>query len=379
MLIGVDASRYNYPEKTGVEYYSHQIINGLMEMADDQHLVKLYSPTTLKIPKDIVYTQTEITQRILVCPKLWTLVCLSLEMLRHKPDVLFVSSHVLPLILAKKSVITIHDLAFEYFKNAYAKPQYFYLKWFTKRAVKKADRIIVPSEATKKDLLKFYDCPEKKVRVIPHGADEVEMKPVDKDLLEKFWVKPGEKFMLFVGRLEAKKNLVRLVKAFHQFSQKNPDWKLILGGNRGVGFKQLLNEIKALGLMKKVIMPGYLDEAEKNVLFQTAQIFAFPSLYEGFGFPVLEAFQYGVPVLTSKNSSLPEVAGDAAYLVDPLDVDEIAKGLEMLAQNEAMREELIKKGKERVEKFKWHEAAEKTWEVLIEELTEEKSDDKVKA
>lgn len=366
MLIGIDASRYNHPEKTGVEVYSHQIINGLMELVDEKDRLILYCQENLKIPRDVVYAQTEISQKVMPCPRLWTLGRLSYEMRRNKPDVLFVPSHVLPLILPKKTVITIHDLAFEHFKKAYSRPQFHYLKWSTKQATKKADRIIVPSEATKQDLMKFYRYPAEKIRVIPHGADEIDMKPADKAVLKRFWVNTEEKFILFVGRLEAKKNLVSLVKAFDWFLKKNPDWKLILGGNRGVGFRQLWNEITSLNLQDKVILPGYLDEAEKNVLFQTAQIFAFPSLYEGFGFPVLEAFQYGVPVLTSKNSSLPEVAGEAAYLVDPLDIDEIAKGLEMLAQNQALREELVEKGRKQLQKFKWYEAAQKTWDVLTE-------------
>lgn len=369
MILGIDASRTTHETSTGVEVYSEKIITHLLKLLVKNpygfEKVRLYAKQHVILPEDLRVSFIE--QRILHAPRFWTLARLSREMRENPVDRLFVPSHVLPLVQPNFSVITIHDVAFRYLRSSYSFFQYHYLDWSTKYAVKHAKKIIVPSEATKEDLVKFYKCPSEKIVMIPHGF-EASILPKDvrtvHQILESFGVKDVP-YVFFVGRLELKKNIHRLLQAFSLFLEKNPDFKLILIGKRGQGFDRILRIAQKLDIWDRILMPGYVDEYEKHVLFSHCEFFAFPSLYEGFGFPILEAFHYGKPVLTSNVSSMPEVSSDAAYLVDPFSVESIAQGLEALAQDEKLRSSLREKGKCQLEKFSWHTAARKTLEVLI--------------
>ena len=363
MKISIDASRYKNNQATGVEWYSWHIINAIME-----ELFASYNDDLILYSRDPLYLSEKVENRVVRSKRLWTLLALSKEIAANTPDVLFVPSHTLPLKLPKRSVITIHDVAFKYLRKSYSFFQYHYLNWSTKYAVKHASKIIVPSQATAKDLIEFFDCPQEKIVHINHGfeapievADDF-MK--ESELFKYFEIKEKSKYVLFIGRLESKKNLVRLVEAFAKFSEKNPDYRLVLAGKRGLGFGDILKTVNKLELMHKVIMPGYVDEKEKAALYKYCSIFAFCSLYEGFGLPILEAFHYGKAVLTSSVSSMPEVGSDAVLYCDPYDIDSIAEGLETLAAEDEYVDELIRLGKERLKEFSWHEAAKKTLKVL---------------
>ncbi|MEK7547735.1 MAG: glycosyltransferase family 1 protein [Patescibacteria group bacterium] len=369
MKIGIDASRYNHEQATGVELYSWHIINGIIQEMLNNHSdeIILYS----KEPIEYLNKQVDhknIFKKIIKAKRLWTLFHLSKEMMKNPPDVLFVPSHTLPLYLPKKTVITIHDVAFRREKKIYSLFQYHHLNWSTKFAVKRASKIIVPSETTKNDLIELFRCPAAKITVIPHGFSAP--KEVDdslfgvSEIFKYFKITKELPYILFVGRLENKKNLARLVSAFKQFSNDHPNFKLILAGKRGVGFEDVLKTVDKLKLMDKVILPGYITEDEKFLLYKYCKIFAFPSLYEGFGLPVLEAFHHKKPVLCSKIPALMEVCGDAAKYVDPLSVDEISKGLELLVNDVSFSDNLISKGTERLKKFSWEDSSKKTIEVI---------------
>jgi len=366
MNIGIDASRYSLKYATGVEKYSFHIVNELIKLINKQegHSLTLYTPKDFKLPEGT----ERVTKRVIPFPRLWTQFRLSLEMLFKKPDALFVPSHTLPLIRPKKSFIMIHDVAFKHIPRSYSPFQFWYLNWSTKFAVKHAYKIIVPSEATKKDIIRFYKCPEDKIVVIPHGykPSKISEEDIKKcDVLEKWQLDRNPLYILFIGRLESKKNLVRLLKAYSKFLANYPDWRLVLAGKRGIGFKKIFKIATELKLWDHIVMPGYITETEKAVLLLNCQFFVFPSLYEGFGLPVLEAFAHGKAVLASKGSAFAEVAGDAAYSVDSLDPEEIRKGMEKLAENEPLREELIQKGFEKLPKFKWEEAGKRTFDLLV--------------
>jgi len=349
--MGIDASRYSHESATGVEWYSYHIINGILEQAKNDEIV-LYARSELKLP----------FVKIINKKRFWTLIGLSNELKKNPPDVLFVPSHVLPFHLPKRCVTTIHDVAFRNVRNSYGFLQYYYLNWSTKRAVKKADKIIVPSEATASDLIKFFKCPQDKIEIIPHGYEKP--KVVDDEIFNQspvfqyFKIDTSMKYLLFIGRLESKKNLVRMVEAFAVFASKNPEYKLILAGKRGYGFKNVLKKVQKLKLMHKVIMPGYITEEEKAALYKYCQAFVFISLYEGFGLPILEAFSYGRPVLSSNVSSLPEVGGEVAYYVDPHSVNSISEGMEKVIKMEN------NKGRERCAEFSWERAVKQTLGVI---------------
>ncbi|PIR55201.1 hypothetical protein COU74_02245 [Candidatus Peregrinibacteria bacterium CG10_big_fil_rev_8_21_14_0_10_36_19] len=360
MKIGIDASRYGHDQATGVEWYSKHIIDGLVKIADKKDKIVLYSKDKIKIEGA--------SNKVIKGNRFWTLRHFSKSLKNEKLDALFVPSHVLPLWLPKKSVITIHDVAFKRIKKSYSIFQYRYLDWSTKYAVKNATKIIVPSEATKEDLIEFYNCNKDKIVVIPHGFEppkiDTNIAFNTSEIFKYFEINKRTKYVLFVGRLESKKNLKRLVQAFEIFSRKYKDYKLILAGGRGVGFQEILDEVMRLKIADKVIMPGYVNEEEKAALMKYCKIFAFPSLYEGFGLPILEAFYYGKPVISSNTSSIVEVAEDAALLVNPLKVEEIAKGIKMLVEKKSYSQKLIKLGRERLKNFSWKKAAKKTLQTI---------------
>jgi glycosyltransferase involved in cell wall biosynthesis len=368
MIIGIDASRYGHPESTGVEWYSYHLLNELIPLLGREHNTefRLYAPRDFTAAAELPFN---VKKRIIKFMRLWTLVRLSWEMIWKRVDLLFVPSHTLPLICPKKTVITIHDVAYKHFKEAYSWKQFLMLEWATRKAVKKAWRIIVPSEATKKDLIELYKCRESKIFVVLHGAPDVppllSFGDAEKDSLERsLHLEKARLIILFVGRLEFKKNLGRLIEAFGRFLKEFPGWKLVMAGKRGVGFEKIWKKAEELGLQEDIILPGYVTEHEKLYLYDKCRMFAFPSLYEGFGLPVLEAFAMRRPVLTSRVSSLPEVAGDAALLINPEKVEEISVALKRLASDGILVSKLIEKGDKQLKKFSWEKAAKETFEVL---------------
>ncbi len=365
MKIGIDASRYDFNQATGVEWYSFHIINELLNIFDEKDEIILYSRKKIKrLP-----SQKNIKNKIISGNRFWTLWHLSKEIKKNPPDILFVPSHTLPLTLPKKTITTIHDTAFKHLKSVYSPIEYFYLNFSTKRAVKHANKIIVPSEATAKDLIKLYNCPKEKISVILHGFTPPKPQEEEKDdfeMLKYFKINEKMKYALFVGRLESKKNLIRLIQSFNEFLKTHPDYKLILAGKRGVGFKELLNEITKLNILDKIIMPGYITEKEKDFLYKNCQFFVFPSLYEGFGLPLLEAFYYKKPVLCSKSSSLPEVGKDCVLYANPYDVNSITEGLLKLAKKNQVYENLINKSQERLKDFSWKKSSKETLKLFHE-------------
>jgi len=368
MKIGIDTSRYTTETATGVEWYSYHIINGLISesLKHEETKVVLYSPREINIPKELEHPK-KIIKKIIPAKRFWTLIKLSLEMRKNPPDVLFVPSHVLPLIRPAYSVITIHDTAFKYLRKSYLPHQYFYLDWSTKYAVKKAGKIIVPSQATKEDLIKLYNCAPDKIEVVYHGYKEpkkIDIKEVPESLKLFGFGENQFPYIFFVGRLESKKNLSNLIKAFKIFSESKPEFRLVLAGKRGIGFERIFKTVKKLHLEEQVIMPGYIDETEKAYLYKNCSMFAFPSLYEGFGLPILEAFSFGKPVLTSHVSCLPEIAKDAACYVDPFDPEDIARGLDKIIIDKDYSKKLIVSGKERLSHFSWEKSVKQTFDVL---------------
>ncbi len=375
MKIGIDASRYKIKEPTGVEWYSYHLLNNLIPvLGRDHHLqVKLYSQNKLDFPEELPFN---VKEKVIAQPRLWTMLRLSWEMIRHPVDLLFIPSHILPLWLPKKTVVTVHDIVFKIpgFEQAYDLKNRLLLEWSTKRAVKKAYKIIVPSQATKDDLIKYYHCDAEKIVVVYHGGPDItgEYNPLlkkwpaqeRKAMLARMGLSEKDLTILFVGRIEFKKNLSKLVEGFARFLQEYPDWKLVLAGKKGLGSEEVEAKVAELGLADNVVFTGYISEDEKRFLLEKCRVFAFPSKYEGFGLPILEAFAYRRPVITSKISSMPEIAGKAAFLVDPDKVAEISVGLKRLVADGVYISRLITEGDQQLEKFSWEKTAQETFDVL---------------
>lgn len=367
MIIGIDASRANKAQKTGVEWYSYYLIEELKKIPlSPQEKIILYSPNKLKGRLGILPWGWE--ERVLSWPVvyLWTQIRLAGEMLFRSPDILFVPSHGLPFFLPKKKVVTVHDLGFKHFPRSYTLFQRFYYFWIHFWSIRVADRIIVPSEFTKRDLEKEFKVKSKKIKVIPLGFQEQSSQVSSKaklEFLKKYNLKAP--FFLYVGRLEKKKNIIGLIKAYQLFKNLTsesliPD--LVLVGRPGYGYSNIRKEIFSVSGIKEL---GYLSSSELPLAYSSALAFIFPSFYEGFGIPLLEAMANSCPILSSQAGSLPEIGGDAVLYCDPFNSESIAQGMLTLWQDREKRQKLIKKGCQRIQHFSWEKCAQATREILF--------------
>jgi glycosyltransferase involved in cell wall biosynthesis len=289
-------------------------------------------------------------------------------MLQRPPDLLFVPAHVLPLICPDKCVVTIHDLGYLAFPDAHPWRDRQYLHWSTGWSARRATLVLADSSATRDDLVRHYQIDPAKIRVIHLGRDP-RLAPVSDPnrvaaVRQRYDL--ADRYLLHVGTVQPRKNLKRLIAAFASVAGHPglADTQLVLTGKLGWLYGDLLPEVARHGLAGRVRFTGYVADEDLAPLLSGATAFVFPSLYEGFGFPVLEAQSCGVPVMTSNNSSLPEIAGDAALFVDPLDVDEIAAAIVRLASEPDLRSELSRKGLENAQRFSWEKCATETLAAL---------------
>jgi len=228
-------------------------------------------------------------------------------------------------------------------------------------AILRSDRVIAVSESTKRDILKIVRTDEKKVCVIHHGVDAQFQPITDEEKLARIREKYGlrRKFILFVGVIEPRKNLETLVDAYLADSLSG-EFDLVLAGNLGWGYSTLMQKIANARAEDCIRMPGYIADGDLAALYSSATAFVYPSLYEGFGLPVLEAMACGIPVITSSFSSLPEIAGDAAILVDPHDRSALASALRKVLKDDRLRQDLSRRGRQQSQLFSWEQTARKT-------------------
>ena len=361
MIIGIDGSRAFIKKRTGIEEYSYQVIKNLREFFKEEN-VRLY----IKKNQEIDFVIPDNWQvRKLCFPRLWTQVRLSWELLLYPVDTLFVPAHTVPIVHPKKTVVVIHGLEYEFCKSAYSFWQRFYMRTVIRKSCEWASDIICVSNNTKGDIMKLYGVSPGKIRVIYEGYNqqlELERTVIDKQLGNRrgndFARQDGKAYFLFVGRIEERKNVLRIAEAFSVMKQKyGGACKLTLVGKPGYGYEHIKKSIDALPDRGDIEMLGYITEQQKWDLLAGARAFVFPTLYEGFGIPILEAQSMMVPVICSNNSSIPEVAGEGAILVDPAKTSEIAEAMWVCFNNEHAREDLIKKGFANVKRFSWFACA----------------------
>jgi glycosyltransferase involved in cell wall biosynthesis len=375
MLIGIDASRTTVARRTGTENYALNLTRELLATGQDlaEHRFRLYFNNLP--PPGLLDGQAE--QRVIPFPRLWTHLRLSWEMATRPPDLLFVPAHVLPLIHPRKSVVTIHDLGYLYYPEAHTPFQNAYLRWSTRFNARAAARVLADSQATSDDLVRHYHIPADKIVVVYPGRDESLAPVTDPAALSAVRARYGltGPYLIHVGTLQPRKNLIRLLRAFASLLadiELPPPFlgglQLVITGKKGWLYNDLLAEIQKLDLAAegRVVLTGYVPDADLPALLSGALAFVFPSLYEGFGFPVIEAMSCGTPVVCSNASSLPEVAGDAALLVDPLDVTALAAALARVAADEGLRRALSERGFRQASRFSWRQCAHQVLKVLEE-------------
>ncbi len=266
---------------------------------------------------------------------------------------------VAPLAAPCPVVVTVHDLSFVRFPRLFRPANRLYLGALTRLSARRARRVIAVSAHAADETAHLLGVPRARIDVVYHGVDP-QFRPLPAETVQRFRAAAGlpERFVLFLGTLEPRKNLVRLVEAFARL--RDPALKLVIAGGRGWYDEEVHARVEALELNDRVVFPGYVPAEDLPLWYNAAAVFAFPSLYEGFGMPVLEAEACGTPVLTSNCSALPEAAGNGALLVDPLQVEAIAAGLERLFHDETLRGELRQRGLAHAARFTWQQTAAET-------------------
>lgn len=366
MLIGVDASRATVARRTGTEFYSRHLIRALLAL-DTLHCWLLYLNQPPKSSDFFARSRSSDVPRVelrtMPFPRLWTHIRLGLELAVRPPDVLFVPSHVLPLWTRPPAVVTVHDLGYLHFPEAHPPRQRWYLNWSTRHNARTARVVIADSAATERDLVEYYDVPARKVVVAYPGPDPNLTPVADASTIAAVKRRYGIKgdYFLHVGTLQPRKNLSRLVQAFAKLPFQI---KLVLVGKKGWLYDDLFQQVRRLGLDGRVLFPGYVDDTDKATLLSGAVAYVFPSLYEGFGLPALEAQACDAPLICADTSSLPEVAGDAALFVDPTDVDGWTQAMTRLLTDTHLRADLIARGRRNRQRFSWRACAETVMQAL---------------
>jgi glycosyltransferase involved in cell wall biosynthesis len=338
LSIALDATYSVGRELSGVGVYSSEIIFGLAREHSDERFVCCYRPHRFLRSRDVPLP-ANCTRRILH------------EYLPIGADLFHGLNQRLPNRRLRRTVTTFHDLFV--FTGEYSTRD-FRTRFIqqARDAASRSDRIICVSQFTADQVHSILGVERDRLRVVHHGVHM----PVEED-------DPREKIILHVGAIQARKNISRLISAFESVA---PEWRLVLAGAAGFGAEEIQRQIKTSSARSRIEITGYLSRERLQQLYRRASIFAFPSLDEGFGIPVLEAMASGVPVVTSNCSALPEVAGDSALLVDPLDVDALRTALGSLVEDEQLRRKLREKGKLRARQFTWANAVAKTWAVYEE-------------
>lgn len=360
MKIGIDVHSLG-SGKGGNETYYRYLLEGLAEV-DRKNDYRLYcSKSSLPVISSLAPANFQARPMATNSSYLRIPFALPASVKREPVDV-FHAQFIIPPGLKCKTVAAIFDITFEHYPEAFPLYQRLWSKALIRSSARRADHIITVSEYSKRDIARTYGIVEDKITVTPLGATHgffPRDKNSAKELLAREYGIEGN-FILYLGRLQARKNLMRLVEAYASVRKAGFPHKLVLAGGQDSLFQQVLSRIRELKLDRHVILSGYVQTENIPSFYSAADLFVFPSLYEGFGLPVVEAMACGLPVITSRGSSLEEVAGDAALLVDPLDQDSIARAIQSALADTTLREHLRQAGLKRSTDFSQARTARKT-------------------
>ncbi len=365
--VGINAqllSGANTYRSAGVSGYIRQLLTHLPAAAPDLCLTA-FLPAGNLVPVDgLAQAHSRLQTSKPMQRILWEQTALPGLVRQRRLDLLHGAVNVTPLLSLCPTVVTIHDLSFMRTPQAFPATQRRYLHGMVRRSARHARQVIAVSQATKDDVVALFGVPPQRITVVYNGVDDV-FAPASPEQVEAFRRERGlpERFVLHLGTLEPRKNLARLVEAFAQAGQQLTDCddlKLVLAGGKGWDYDDIFVTVERLGLQEQVLFPGYVADADLPWFYRAATVFAYPSLLEGFGLPVLEAMACGTPVITSAVSSLPEVAGDAALLVDPASVDALTDALVQMLSDAALAGEMRRRGLLQAGRFSWQRTAAET-------------------
>lgn len=382
LRIGIDCRTILNPtqgERAGIGQYTYQLVKHLLKIDKRNTYVLFYDHRAGSLKeftqKRVELVRLPLSQYKKYLPLAYSHVVVANTFSQANLDVLHAPANVLPLHYKKPAVVTIHDLAIYSHPEWFPSGQDFSVKWLVPSSVRKAKHVIAVSQATAQDITRQFHLPKQRVSVIHEGIAQT--KSISK-LTARRHLKPyhlSERYFVYIGTLEPRKNIAGIINAFDSIAcskfKRYKDIQLILAGQKGYHFEDTYNTIQG-AKCGRIRYIGYVSDAVKQALLSQALGLVFPSFYEGFGLPVLEAMQAGTPVITSKISSLPELVGKSALLINPAKQFELEHAIDKLASSKITRERLIKKGKVQAEQFSWEKCARETL-VVYEKVAENKT------
>ena len=369
MVIAIDGYEANADKRVGIGRYAYEILCSIYgQVTDHAHVrFRIYLPEKPKndMPKETYWWQ----YRVVGPKRFWTWFGLPLWLLidRPKVDVVFSPTHYIPRFTGIRKVMSIMDLSYLTYPQLFRKKDLHQLVHWTAYSVAHAERVFTISDFSKHAIIEAYGLSPDRV-IVTHLGFSMNTKQIHQEIHKKYKCSPS--FILSVGTVQPRKNYALLIEAFAKYVKDSKDetTDLLIVGKKGWLYESILKAPKKFGMEERVKFLSFVPDADLPSLYAQAQCFALPSLYEGFGLPVLEAMAVGCPVVVSNTSSLPEIAGKAGIYVDPQDVDSVAKGLAKAIQEKETKEgkKRIAYGLEQVKKFTWEHAAQETLKVIKE-------------
>jgi glycosyltransferase involved in cell wall biosynthesis len=365
LRIGVDYTAA-IRQGAGIGRYTRELVRALAKL-EPSHDYVLFAAvggqplTDMAWPPSFQVRSVPLSDRALAI--LWHRLHLPLwvELATGPVDIFHSPDFVLPPVRRAKTLVTVHDLSFIRYPQCADANLRAYLNKVVPRSVHRADLVLADSQSTKGDLVELFGVEFDKIEVIYPGVEERFHPIEDQALLEavrrRYNLPP--RFILGLGTLQPRKNFTRLIKAFADLRFAISDLRLVIVGGKGWLYEEIFATVERLGLEEKVVFPGFVADEHLPALYNLADLFVFPSLYEGFGLPPLEALACGTPVITSDASSLPEVVGEAGLMVEATDVEALAEAVRRVLEDDALREGMVAKGLEQARQFTWQKAAAK--------------------
>lgn len=378
MRIGIDVRCLAEGKRTGVEEYVLALLTELFETDRDNEYVLFFNAWSGSVPdfvSECVAKYPNVSLKAFRFPNkllnltLWYLNRPKLDLLAGGTDIFFLPNLNFAAVSDRtKLIVTAHDLSFELFPETFSwKQRIWHFLISLRRLARRADRIIAVSQSTKNDLIAKYGVPEEKIIVIPNGIG-THFRMMSRNDLELVTVQEKYglpfRFILYLGTFEPRKNILALIRSYEALMRLGHPtlgkYALVLAGTRGWKCDEIFEALRQSPYRDRIFLPGFIADEDKVALYNLASVFVYPSLYEGFGFPPLEAMASGVPVIVSHSSSLPEVVGDAGIMIDPYQPDELFHALQELLCDQELSQALQSQGLARAPRFSWGETGRQT-------------------
>ncbi len=363
MNVGLDGNEANVGARVGSGQYAASMLSEFSKVKNHNFIVYLKEKPQTHLPKET----SNFKYKVFGPKKLWTQFALPIKLsLGKKPDIFFSLGHYGPRFSKVPYAITIFDLSYLHYPQLFNKDDLYQLVNWSKYSIEKSKHIFAISNSTKDDIIKHYKIYPSKISVTYMGYDQKTFKPQSKSNIDKTKTKYKIKgdYIVFVGTLQPRKNIERLIKAFSQVHTVVDNLSLIIVGKKGWLYDSIFQKVNNLNLTSKVIFTDFVPQEDLPPIISGSKLYVLPSLYEGFGIPVIEAQACGVPVVVSNTSSLPEVVGDSGVLVDPQSVDSITSGITKVLSSEGLSKDLVSKGFINIKRFSWQKCAQETLKIL---------------